>query len=248
MSTDLFNTIYPDAANCVVPEIPADLEKYATKMALVKRYDDPEYVPVGCIDDNVLLHTKRCVLRLQSLNLRDIEGAYRMLWIHDFDELHLKKDVNTVRKVDEGINEVFRMLDIISEADNKLLQDFTKATGLKKGLPCQDALACLGKTIDFVDGPLTFFYWYTKWINAGNFWNKIVPPASVFTYTLPQNRAFLAGVSASNIDSAVKIACIDILKKQLQVIVDLWGNVSKNNVPAPMFEELEKMRSIVCLV
>lgn len=233
--------------------IPNDLANLVSQMHTVKRYVSPGYIPEGIIKDNLYMHLERLIILATEIYVPRIDSdtLMRTLWVHDVGEIDKPNDVINVEKSDkpnrrasEKISEAVAAQRMLSDQDCKLLFLFRQVSdsfekGISSNAPKEFVVA---KVLDFIENPIDFFYWYTKWIKKGNIYDGITPPKVLFTYTLSQTKKVWSSIYGSDsISEEIKIYCLSLLCLQIDGILRLWHEVPDNQIPSPMADELKLM-------
>ncbi|WKZ30883.1 MAG: hypothetical protein QY318_03475 [Candidatus Dojkabacteria bacterium] len=233
--------------------IPNDLVHLVSEMHIVKRYVSPGYIPEGLIKDNLYMHLERLIILATEIYIPPMDGdtLTRTLWVHDVGEMGKANDVINVeksdkpnRRVNEKMSEEVVAKGMLSEEDYKLLLQFRQVSdSFEKEVPVNVSKEfVVAKVLDFIENPIDFFYWYTKWIRKGNVYDGITPPKVLFTYTLLQTKKVWSSINGSDsISEEIKVYCLSLLCLQIDGILRLWDEVPENQIPRPMADELKQM-------
>jgi hypothetical protein len=231
---------------------PKDLSKKIELLAKVKRFNDPEYHIVDSIPDTTQDHTIRCVYYAHSLSEKwpQIE---RTLWIHDIAEIETS-DVVATKKIEDSETEkkaekedLRAAQELLSPEDFILYKEFCKAEAFlkEKSKVVPEMFSLLAKLIDFIDGNLTFSFYFTKWLEINSYDGKI-PPVIVFRYSRIQLNKILKQINTTKeIEWDTKNKMIEMLRNEVSVIIELWTKLPSEKIPPIMQEELKKLEILL---
>ncbi len=249
--------------------MPSDLSKLVELGNQVARKRHPDY-PLGIWFDNVRVHTIRCALTAENLQLpaqleHIRQPLVRMLWIHDLPEVVTSLDVgfdtsavvkedqpDTAARIEETEKQAAKR--ILNTDDYALFEQFEQGRLVFEGKtndpdPSVHPAGYGARIIDIGDAEMCFYHFLTAWLIHDTFDGRL-PSDRPYRFTMNRYSTFLANCRKLSAVIPPELLSIyeGLLLKQIRYIVTRWSLVEQNKpklVPHIAKMQVTHLRSLL---